>query len=559
MLVLASNVAGHDQLQILFTTLAWPQQRATPENRWGELILPYLPKALLPDAGALAALFAGHSSLYAEGHWRAWIGPLALWLVAVLVLAGTMLCLMSLLRKQWDNERLSYPLAEVPLAATQPGGGLFRRPLFWLGFGFAAGLQILSLASTFWPTVPVTNLGVRYYPLFQAWPWRAAGSFPICYYPFAFGLSFLLPLDLSFSCWLFFLLSRFESIGAAAMGFTAAANDFPYTRQQATGAFLAFSLCVLWAARGHLALAWRSALRGDAREEREPLSYRTALAGSLVGLLLLWLLLVGAGMRPHVGAAYLFLLFLIILAFARIRAEAGLPSLDLGGVGPDEMLARGIGGGALAPREMGVLSLLFFLTRTHRQFPMQNYADSLRLGDRAALDQRRLILALAAATGFGAVCAFWALLHVTYQSGLGSARFTGPAGWAFGDSPWQRMAGWMSTPAAPKPGEKWAYLFGGGLTWGLFLMRARYLWWPLHPIGYVIANNISLQRLWVPVMVSWLLKLLLLRYGGLRAYRAALPFFLGLVLGQFAAGFLRTLLDLAFGLYLPANSGIGGL
>jgi hypothetical protein len=78
-------------------------------------------------------------------------------------------------------------------------------------------------------------------------------------------------------------------------------------------------------------------------------------------------------------------------------------------------------------------------------------------------------------------------------------------------------------------------------------------------VGYVVSTSIALQRLWLPVLVAWALKLLVLRYGGLRAYRQALPFFLGLVLGQFAAGFLRTLLDLMFGLYLPANSGIGGL
>lgn len=45
----------------------------------------------------------------------------------------------------------------------------------------------------------------------------------------------------------------------------------------------------------------------------------------------------------------------------------------------------------------------------------------------------------------------------------------------------------------------------------------------------------------------------------LRGYRIALPFFLGLVLGEFGAGFLRTVLDMAFALHLPPESGIGGL
>jgi len=65
--------------------------------------------------------------------------------------------------------------------------------------------------------------------------------------------------------------------------------------------------------------------------------------------------------------------------------------------------------------------------------------------------------------------------------------------------------------------------------------------------------------MWLPVFITWLIKGALLHYGGLRAYQRALPFFLGLILGEFSAGFLRTIIDLAFNLYLPASSGIGGL
>ncbi len=74
-----------------------------------------------------------------------------------------------------------------------------------------------------------------------------------------------------------------------------------------------------------------------------------------------------------------------------------------------------------------------------------------------------------------------------------------------------------------------------------------------------MAGSFGLFRLWLPVFVSWFAKVLILRYGGLRAYRRALPFFLGLVLGEFTAGFCRTLLDLAFNLHFPPESGIGGL
>jgi hypothetical protein len=48
-----------------------------------------------------------------------------------------------------------------------------------------------------------------------------------------------------------------------------------------------------------------------------------------------------------------------------------------------------------------------------------------------------------------------------------------------------------------------------------------------------------------PLFVAWLLKWLLLRAGGLRLYRAGLPFFLGLIIGHFAlAGLLWPLFSL---------------
>ena len=39
--------------------------------------------------------------------------------------------------------------------------------------------------------------------------------------------------------------------------------------------------------------------------------------------------------------------------------------------------------------------------------------------------------------------------------------------------------------------------------------------------------------MWCPFLIAWMAKLITLRYGGIRAYRAALPFFLGLILGDY--------------------------
>jgi hypothetical protein len=49
----------------------------------------------------------------------------------------------------------------------------------------------------------------------------------------------------------------------------------------------------------------------------------------------------------------------------------------------------------------------------------------------------------------------------------------------------------------------------------------------------------------MPLLLAWLTKALLLRYGGVRTYQASLPFFYGLILGQFIPGSLLNLWGIA--------------
>ena len=67
----------------------------------------------------------------------------------------------------------------------------------------------------------------------------------------------------------------------------------------------------------------------------------------------------------------------------------------------------------------------------------------------------------------------------------------------------------------------------------LMFMRQRFLWWPLHPLGFPVALTWPLRYDWFAIFIAWLAKSLVLRYGGVRLYRILLPFFLGLILGEF--------------------------
>ncbi|MDW8289915.1 MAG: DUF6784 domain-containing protein, partial [Armatimonadota bacterium] len=52
--------------------------------------------------------------------------------------------------------------------------------------------------------------------------------------------------------------------------------------------------------------------------------------------------------------------------------------------------------------------------------------------------------------------------------------------------------------------------------------------------------------LWLPFLIAWLVKFFVLRYGGLLLYRRTLPFFLGLVLGDYTMGAVWSLIGVVW-------------
>ena len=74
------------------------------------------------------------------------------------------------------------------------------------------------------------------------------------------------------------------------------------------------------------------------------------------------------------------------------------------------------------------------------------------------------------------------------------------------------------------------------ITTLMMLIRTKFLWWPLHPLGYAMANSWGMANLWCCLFVAWFLKAVILKQGGLQSYRRAIPFFLGLALGDYILG-----------------------
>lgn len=548
-----SVLCSVDFFDVLIPVIAFPQWSASPENRWNEIFFgtpdkpgPVPTWLVVTDQDALRGFFEGHSSLYRWSIIRAWIGPLFWWstFVLALLLAVTMITL--LFRQQWtEKERLSYPVIQIPLEIATNLPRLLRNRLFWTGFGVAGGIDILNGLHHLHPIIPGIPLIMFFKFSDHALtpPWDALGWTSLSIYMFAIGMCFFLPTDLIFSCWFFYLFYKAERILARMSG-VHGMPGFPFTVQQSAGAYIGLCLLALWISRHHLRALVRTLLGqpGGLPEANEPLPYRT----TAFLLLICTVYLVGFGVAAGASLWIMCLFFAIFFAFsiaiARMRAELGPPAHDLHYCGPDQLLNQALGTHGAGGANLAVFALFYSFNRAYRSHPAPVALESWKIAERLTLPPRRFLFAMVSAVVLGTVFSFWAYLHCMYSHGM-----PGTSGQVMGAEPWEQLASLLQDP---KPANLPAMAaLALGFLFSLFLacMRLAFVWWPFHPVGYAVSSTWSMDHLWFSMFLTWLLKSLLLRYGGARVYRPAVPLFIGLVLGEYVVGSLWTIYGVIYG------------
>lgn len=530
MLCVATAVAGHDQTEVLVPVMSYVFHFATPENQWEQRLWKYVPSHLtVSDPEVIKGFWEGHSTLYTRERLLAWAGPMGLWVGFVFTVLTVMLCINLILRPRWtEQERLPYPLVELPVQIARAPEALFRQRWLWIGFAAAGGIDLLNGFHFLYPWVPhvqVTCYDLAPYLSGHSWG-RALGWMPVAFYPFAFGLGCLLPRDFLLSCWFFFWIWKGEQVWGVLRGDTA--SQFPFMREQSFGAYLGLCVFPLWMARRYLADLGRRAASGRATRGEYG-----ALVGLLLGGAAVMAFALSGGLSWGAAAAFFGFYFALSTAIARMRGEMGLPAHDLMASGPETMMVSVLGPDLLGPRNLTMFSLLWWMNRAHRSHPMPHQLEGLEIGRRQRVAPGPLVGAILLAGLAGAVAGIWGMLHIGYTQGMGLVPSDASY---FGLEPYARLAAWLTYPREPDLGAAAAIGFGHGFTLLLLALRARFVWWPFHPIGYAVSSSLSMHLLWLPMLGAWLLKGALLRYGGLRLYRQAVPFFLGLILGDFVVG-----------------------
>jgi hypothetical protein len=85
---------------------------------------------------------------------------------------------------------------------------------------------------------------------------------------------------------------------------------------------------------------------------------------------------------------------------------------------------------------------------------------------------------------------------------------------------------------------------GAAVTVALGAARLRWAWWPLHPVGYLLWQSYPLAAAWFSIFAGWLVKVLIVRFGGAGLFDRARPVFLGMVAGEAGAAALWMLVSL---------------
>lgn len=529
--------------------LSAPTYFADDENRWADILFGHLPwEVFVPPTSRVVDNLWNGLPQGMSVPWDGWVETVVEWLGATGAATVFGYCLLVVFRHQWqENEKLPYPLAQLPRDLTEGFEQkrrlpkLFRSRLFWIGFAVVVLPQIHNIVTYFVPGLPTFGLFWDYY---RYWFDHGLVYGFIRVMPLILMVVYLCPVHILGSIVIFHVLATFKMglirrYGAPDIGF--ASTDMRlFLWTESHGALVFVGLWSIWIARRHLRGIWRQVLSGEG-DQREVLNYRMALVGLVVsGLYVVgWAVSMGVSLPMAVGSFGL----MVIAYFVTVKmvAASGIAYLY-----PPRVYLKGdaffleLVGSIYVPARRLVPFKVFTSYAFLGHFTIPAWpaiAHHLRI---FSLKRQPGWVAAVVLVSFpvGFVVALWALLDLAYTEG-GAIYLWRRTTWGFND-----LVHLINNPTAPSLG-KWVLWWAGFLEAGvLTLLRNRFHWLPLHPIGLIVQMTHTAWWYWINFLLILIIKASLLRFGGIRAYLAGKPFFYGLGVGYVIGVVLSTIVDM---------------
>ena len=546
-LCVAVTMSSVGVLRLLFPNITPLYYFQTPENNFVELQR-YMPTWLSPAPNVIQAMYEGAAN--GQVPWAAWAVPVAMWTLFMTAWFCAMLGLMALFRRQWmDKERLTFPIAQLALdISDQDGkrilGGFFGNPLMWIGFALGCAFNIGNILQAWNPAVPAMGQQYDIGRLFTERPLSAIRPLAIVWRPENIGLGYLVSTEITLSVWMFYLLQRFANVVLTGAGYQI--SGFPFDREQSFGAYFGLGIFLIWVARYQLRDIIMAAFRQGAdrlkhiNDADEPLSHRTAVMMALGGFGFMLAFAMKAGMWWWTALIYFGLILLFALVYARARAEAGAAMVWLCPFFLHKQMMIYVAGSApfVSGPNLGnltIFSTFMHVSRGYFQSQMAYQVESSKLAQETGLNQRTMSRWLIVAVILGTLAASYIHLHAYYSAGaniLEGGTTQGGYRVTLARTEFEELSGFMKSHRPPDRPRALAGLSGALIVAVLVVLRSQFLRFPLHPLGYAMVTAYG-GPLWGPFLLVWMAKTLILRLGGMRAYKRGVPFFMGLVVGHF--------------------------
>ncbi len=563
LILVASGLPSSGMMRYMIPNIVYARYASDDKNNWEQKVWGEIPNWLkVQDQEAATAFFNGYPRGQEHVPWGAWVSPLFFWGILAFLFVMATFCVGSLLRRQWiENEKFSFPLVTLPLLlAEEPQKGklvndLLRAPLLWTGFGMVTALHTMRGLHLLYPSIPDITITWNLMEYLKVQPWSQIGPIEAWTYPLVIGLAYLLPAEVCFSLWFFHFFYKGEILLGAMnnwdmAGPVGALSYKQFHSLQAFGGGLALLLWTCWTARGHLRDVWEKATDGPRAksidDSGEMLSYRATFWGIVISYGGIGVWLWAAGVPLLLIVLSLLILTLALVTISWVVCQAGLLFMAQPYASAD-VLATTFGTGPFK------ISSFYSVVRWETMFlydTREMLAPSVLMGAKTAeaarFDNKALLRAMIAAVVLGMIVSCIASLMLPYMNGGGNS-LKNP--YMYRVLPSKALNFFGGAASVPFKGSwtNWGHVAGGlGGVLGLLVLRAQYNV-GLHPIGFLCASVYSMHRLWFSIFLGWVFKSLIQRYGGMKGYTAALPIFLGFILGDVVNAAIWILLGYATG------------
>jgi hypothetical protein len=531
----------------------------------------YIPSTMAPSTAALTPWVTGGAGV----PWGDWAPVILWWSARHIFIVLLMVSLTVILRKSWiDMERIPFQqsIMAYELAKVSMGGRskLLQSKAFAVGILLGIVFQLPIFLSYIYPWFPdiygwrvnTCSTGAYYVPAGS--PLLAIiGLSNIQKNPATYALMFLAPLKVLFSTWVWYIVylvliqiswvegfyTGMDVENGCCRGYSGRDTPlwgppFKFMALSFAGGFSALAIIYLFLNRTYLAQTLKAAIGKlspdivQDLERNEALTYRQAWSLFASAFILNILIYAVVGVSPYSAFVLTGGLLILWIGMARLAGLTGINSSE--SVDHGNTFLRLF----VWPQAPQPLTQDFMLTSAAAQWASQPYYPpyglaivssfaGFRFASSSGADNKNVFKVVVLALSVGFVASFLTIIPLNYSFGIQRLSWSG----FISSTEFRNRTGnpdiWNTRPGTEPLAP---YVLGGfAIVGALYFLSARFVWFPLEPVGFILGTSMlgaGLLGFWMPALVCWIAKTLTLRIGGSKMYEErAVPLASGFVAG----------------------------